>query len=142
MPNRGKMPGVTVAELNISAPSTPRSPTETFIRSLLRIPDRRPTRRQRAVHGIFSVSITISALRCLITYLLLPLVAPIFGAATGAAPALGVPISIVALVFDVRGVRRFWLADHKYRWAMTWVYLAVMAMVTTFLVIDCVHLAS
>ena len=36
-----------------------------------------------------------------------------------------------ALVFDVRGVRRFWLANHKYRWAMTGVYAAVMAMVTT-----------
>jgi hypothetical protein len=136
------MPSVTVAELNIPAPSTRRSPAEIFVRSLLRIPDRKPTRRQRAVHGVFSVSIMLSALRCLITYLLLPLVAPIFGAAAGAGPALGVPISIVALVFDVRGVRRFWLADHRYRWAMTWVYGAVMAMVTTFLVIDCIHLAS
>ena len=84
---------------------------------------------------------TISALRCLVTYVLLPLIAPIFGAASGAGPEIGVPISVVALVFDVRGVRRFWLADHKYRWAMTGVYLAVMAMVITFLVIDCVRLA-
>jgi hypothetical protein len=136
------MPIVTVAELKRPAPAAPRSPAEAFVRALLRIPDRPPTRRQRDVHGIFSVSIVLSALRCLVTYLLLPLVAPIFGAAAGAGPAFGVPISIVALVFDVRGVRRFWLADHRYRWAMTWVYGAVMAMVTTFLVLDCIHLGA
>ncbi|HWD24143.1 MAG TPA: hypothetical protein VG368_01650 [Acidimicrobiales bacterium] len=111
------------------------------MRSLLRIPEVRPTRRQRAVHGIFSVSIMISALRCVVTYLLLPLIAPLVGGATGAAPAIGVPISVVALVFDVFGVRRFWLADHKQRWIMTWVYFAVMVMVTVFLVADLVHLA-
>jgi hypothetical protein len=81
-------------------------------------------------------------LRCLVSYLILPLVAPIFGAAAGAGPALGVPISVVALVFDVRGVRRFWMANHPRRWAMTGIYAAVMVMVMTFLVVDCVHLAQ
>ncbi len=111
------------------------------MRRLLRVPAQRPTRRQREVHGIFSISILISATRCIVTYLLLPLIAPIFGAATGAGPAIGVPISVIALVFDVRGVRRFWVADHRQRWLMTYVYAAVIVMVTVFLVIDLIHLA-
>jgi hypothetical protein len=111
------------------------------MRRLLRVPDTRPNRWQRAVHGIFSISIVISALRCLITYIVLPFLAPIFGQAAGAGPAIGVPVGIVALIFDVRGVRRFWLADHRQRWVMTGVYAAVMVMVLTFLGIDVHHLA-
>lgn len=122
-------------------PSVTRSTADRFMRSLLRIPENRRTRRQRAVHGVFSVSIVISALRCLVAYVLLPLIAPLVGGATGAAPAIGVPISIVALGFDVFGIRRFWLADHARRWTMTWIYAAVMVMVAVFLVVDLVHLA-
>jgi hypothetical protein len=75
-----------------------------------------------------------------ITYLILPLLAPIFGQSAGVGPAIGIPVGIVALVFDVRGVRRFWLADHKQRWPMTALYAAVMVMVLTFLGIDISHI--
>ena len=78
----------------------------------------------------------ISGLRCLLSYVVLPFVAPAVGAATGVEPYLGIPISIVALVFDVRGLRRFWIADHRYRWHMTVVYLAVMGLVTALLIGD------
>ena len=56
--------------------------------------------------------------------------------------SLGIPVALVALVFDVVGLRRFWLADHRYRRPMTGVYVAVMAMVTSLLVLDLVHLAG
>jgi hypothetical protein len=32
-------------------------------------------------------------------------------------------------VFDIRAVRRFWLANHKYRWPFTAVYAVVIVMV-------------
>jgi hypothetical protein len=118
-----------------------RGHADEVMHSLLRLPEVSPRRADRGAHRVFSVSIVISALRCLLTYVALPLVAPIFSAATGAGPVLGVPIGLIALVFDVVGIRRFWLANHPQRWPITWLYVAIMAMVTTFLVIDCVHLA-
>ena len=50
-------------------------------------------------------------------------------------------LGIVALVFDVRGVRRFFVADHRWRWPITGLYLAVMVLVTILLVRDFVHIA-
>jgi hypothetical protein len=141
---RGTMEVVsTLADVAVVTPAIRRStaPRDVFMRRLLRIPPVRTSRRARDVHGIFSISMVISGMRCLVSYIVLPLLAPIFGATAGAGPAFGVPISVVALVFDVRGVRRFWLADHPRRWEMTAVYAAVMTMVITFLVIDCVSLA-
>jgi hypothetical protein len=49
---------------------------------------------------------------------------------------------VLALVFDVIGIRRFWINDHRWRWAMTVIYAAVMVLVSTLLVGDIVHLAS
>ena len=88
---------------------------------------------------LFSVSILLSALRCLLTYIVLPIITPLIGAATSVGPALGIPLSIVALAFDVMAIRRFWLARHRWRWAMTVIYLAVMGLVTALLVGDIAH---
>jgi hypothetical protein len=71
-----------------------------------------------------------------------PILTPVLGVATGVGPAVGLPIAVLALVFDVIGIRRFWLADHRWRWGMTLLYAAVMALVTVLLVGDIVHLAS
>jgi hypothetical protein len=70
----------------------------------------------------------------------LPVLTPLLGAYAGVGPALGIPIGIVALVFDVRGIRRFWLADHKWRWPVTALYACVMVLVTVLVVQDIRHL--
>jgi hypothetical protein len=64
------------------------------------------------------------------------------GAATNAAPAIGLPIGIVALVFDVRGIRRFWLANHRWRWPITALYSAVIVLVMILVISDIAHLAG
>jgi len=92
------------------------------------------------VHRLFSTGILLSALRCLLTYVLLPIVAPLLGAAAGVAPAIGLPLAVVALGFDVAGMRRFFVANHKSRWAMSAIYLAVMGLVVALMVIDIVDL--
>ena len=104
------------------------------MRRLLRVPERRPAASEDSAHRIFSISIVLSALRCLLTYIVLPVLTPLLGAATSVGPAIGIPLALVALTFDVRGIRRFWLADHRWRWSMTVVYAAVMALVLTLLV--------
>jgi hypothetical protein len=90
---------------------------------------------------MFNVSMALSGLRCLLSYVVFPILTPVFGFAAGVAPVVGIPIALVALVFDVIGMRRFWLADHQWRWAMTGIYAAVMVLVLGLLVADIVHLS-
>ena len=58
------------------------------------------------------------------TYMFLPIVTPALGAVVG--PVIGIPLALVALVFDVKGIRTFWWVDHPQRWLMTLVYVIVM----------------
>lgn len=90
-------------------------------------------------HRLFSTSILLSATRCILGYVVFPIVSPALGAATGVGPAIGIPLGLLALVFDVRGIRRFWLANHRYRWPITALYIAVMVLVTILLVRDLVR---
>jgi hypothetical protein len=119
-----------------------RSRAEMAMRRLLFVPPGPPTVGEDAVHRMFSFSIVLSALRCLLSYVVFPLATPALGIATGVGPAVGIPIAVLALVFDVIGIRRFWINDHRWRWAMTVIYAAVMVLVSTLLVGDIVHLAS
>jgi len=82
----------------------------------------------------------ISGLRCLLGYVVLPILSPMLGAAAGAGPTIGLPIGIIALVFDVRGIRRFWLANHRWRWPITALYSVVIVLVMTLVISDIVHL--
>lgn len=88
---------------------------------------------------IFSTSILLSALRCLISYIALPVLTPLVGAIAGVAPVIGIPIAVTALTFDVLGMRRFFLARHRLRWPVTFIYLAVMGMVSYLLAGDIAH---
>ena len=88
---------------------------------------------------LFSTSIFISALRCLLTYIVFPVVTPLVGAFSGVAPVIGIPIAVVALVFDVLGIRRFFVAGHRLRWPVTAIYLAVMGLVAYLLAGDIAH---
>lgn len=109
------------------------------MRRLLRVEEPHQKPREEDVHRLFSGSIFVSALRCLLSYVVFPILAPALGAAGGVAPAIGIPIALVALYFDAKGIRRFWLADHRYRWPITGIYLAVMMLV---LVLLCENIAS
>ena len=119
-----------------------RSGADRFMRRLLRIPDDQSPVDESETHRIFSLSIFLSGLRCLFSYILLPVVLPAIGVARGVGPAIGIPISILALTFDWIGIRRFWLANHHQRWAFSALYAAVGGMVFALLIIDVVSLAT
>src|SRR5262245_9896722 len=70
---------------------------------------------KRKAERVVSTSILISALRCTLSYVILPFVAPIIGIAGDLGPALGITISVVAIVANVFSIRRFWRADHKWK---------------------------
>ena len=112
------------------------------MRRLLRIPEGPASADEASAHRIFSASIMISALRCLLSYVVFPVLTPVFGAAAHVGPAIGLPIGIVAVVFDVRGIRRFWLANHRWRWPITALYSAVIILVMTLVISDIVHLSA
>lgn len=119
---------------------TQRSGADVAMRRLLRVPDVRPTRKSNAAaQRLFSTSILLSATRCLLGYVVFPLAAPVLGAAGSFTPIIGIPLGLLALVFDVRGIRRFFVADHRWRWPITGLYLAVMALVIILLVRDFAH---
>jgi len=131
----------SVVSSNGIAIGRPRSAADESMRRLLRVPPGPPGADEAAANRIFSASIFLSALRCLLSYVVFPVVLPAIGLATAVGPAVGIPVGVLALVFDVRGIRRFWLADHRWRWPITGLYLVVMAMVTALVVVDIVHLA-
>ena len=116
--------------------------TESVVRRVLRVPTGPPRASDEAANRLFSTSIALSALRCLFTYIFVPVVVPVLGLSVADSPALGIPLSLLALVFDVRAVRRFWMADHAWKWRMTFLYALLMAMVTALLVIDLIHAFS
>jgi hypothetical protein len=112
------------------------------MRKLLRVPEDRAPLDESSTHRIFSASIFLSALRCLLSYIVLPVVLPAIGLARGVGPAIGIPIGLLALTFDYLGIRRFWLADHRQRWAFTALYAVVGTMVLTLLIVDIVDVLS
>jgi len=109
-----------------------------FARRVLRV--RQPD-GDAEVHNIFSSSIALSATRCLLSYIILPVLAPWIGAVPVIGPAIGIPVGLVALVFDVRAIKRFFVADHRWRWVAALLYVVVMAMVTALVVRDILRLS-
>ncbi|MDA8342943.1 MAG: hypothetical protein M0007_12055 [Actinomycetota bacterium] len=129
-------PGVVTAEPVLVT----RSRADNVVCRLLCVPEQRPRVDQSSMQRLFSTSIALSATRCILGYVILPIVLPLVGAASSVGPVIGIPIGIVALVFDVKGVRRFWLANHHKRWAFTALYAVIATMVVVLLVGDVAHL--
>ena len=115
-----------------------RSRSDELMQRLLRVPTDKAPVDESETHRIFSASIFLSAFRCLLSYIVWPLALPLLGLTRGVEPIIGIPIGLLALTFDYRGIRRFWLADHRQRWLFTAIYAAVGTMVLIYLVIDIV----
>ncbi|HLX89606.1 MAG TPA: hypothetical protein VKR22_14270 [Acidimicrobiales bacterium] len=98
-------------------------------------------RQDQVTHRLFNLSITVSAVRCLLSYVFIPVVLPAVGGVTNVPPGVGLPIGALALVFDVVALRRFWVSRHRWRWAVTAIYLVVMGLVSALLVGDVTRLA-
>jgi hypothetical protein len=103
---------------DVAVPTCPLSPLDRRMKRLLRLPVDGPRGSTRSARKVFEVSIWISATRCLLTYVILPFVFPIIGVSAND-HAIGLPVSVVAVIADVASIRRFWRADHKYRWHYT-----------------------
>ena len=116
-------------------------PADRVMRRLLRV----STTDRRAVgsaHRAFRVSIVVSAVRCLITYLAVPILIPIAAVAGLVATPISIALCAFAIVNGVISVRRFWVADHPRRWMYTGFMAVVFAVLVVALVTDIGRLAG
>jgi len=87
------------------------------MRRLLRLPP--GTDPASTAEKAFGTSILISTVRCLLTYIVLPLLKPVVDLSGGVGPIVGLVIGAVSATAIVYSMRRFWRANHRWRWAYT-----------------------
>jgi hypothetical protein len=118
------------------------TPPDLRMRRLLRLPLDAPLASEASARALVERSLLISMVRCLLTYIVLPFVAPAVGVGLGVAPVVGISVGIVAIVANVASVRRFWRADHRYRWHYTALASVIVLLLTWLIVVDVLDLLS
>jgi hypothetical protein len=118
------------------------SAADRHMRRLLRLPVAGATATEASARSALERSLLVSTVRCLLTYVVLPFLAPVLGVAAGVAPAVGLVVGVVAIYFNVASIRRFWRADHRYRWHYTALSAVVIALLAWLVVLDLVDLAT
>lgn len=94
------------------------------------------------VERAFSMSVVISGIRCALTYVIFPWVLPLLGIAGGVGPAIGLIVGVVAIGFNVASIRRFWAADHKWKWAITALNTGVIILLVVLISLDIANLVG
>jgi hypothetical protein len=89
-----------------------------------------------SLYRAFNRSVVISGIRCTLTYLVLPYLAPLLGLTGGLGPGLGLVIGIAAITANVFTIRRFWAAQHRWRWVVTAVSTGVIALLVVLMARD------
>lgn len=90
----------------------------------------RDLRSGKGAHKAFRISVLISALRCVITYVAIPVLIPILSLAGWVAAPVGIALCVIAAINGVVSVRRFWRADHRHRWTYT-AFIGVVFVILT-----------
>ncbi len=88
----------------------------------------------------FSISIVISGIRCVLTYVIFPWVLPLLGFAGGVGPAVGLVVGTIAIGFNIASIRRFWVADHRWKWPITVLNGSVIVLLLILLGLDLAEL--
>lgn len=111
-----------------------RTGADRTVRCVLGLDPDGPKQSVLGARRAFGLGIWISGIRCVITYLLIPFLSPVLGL-TGIGPEIGLVASAVSFVALVFGVRRFFAADHRYRWR----YLMLASAVSVLLIVEAVR---
>jgi hypothetical protein len=101
-------------------------------------PDHTPAEAERA----FSNSVLLSAVRCLLTYIVLPWLLPAVGVAKGWGPVLGLVVSPIAIAFNVLSIRRFHRSGHRYRWPISAVNAGIIVLLVILVIRDLADILS
>ncbi|MFN2487232.1 MAG: hypothetical protein ABR609_11615 [Acidimicrobiia bacterium] len=107
-----------------------------FMRRLLRLGD---VVDKGAIFGArrsTTIAIVVSGVRCTITYLLIPLLAPFVALIETFGAPISIGLSLFAMAMGIGGVRRFWIADHRARWYYTTFIGVILVMLGVAIVMD------
>lgn len=118
------------------------SKADMIAHAVLRIPPQHAEVSNGQVYSTFQRSMLVSAVRCLLTYIVLPFALPAVGFAKGVGPVIGIVIGLIALTFNVFTIRRFHIAAHKWRWHYTAIVACVMVLLLVLMVQDIIHLLT
>ena len=110
------------------------------VRRVLGLPVDAPKVTEASARSLAERSLLISTVRCLLTYIVLPFVLPLVHVGVGVTPVIGIVLGTVAIVANVASVRRFWAADHRYRWHYTALASVIVAMLSWLVVSDAISL--
>lgn len=84
----------------------------------------------------------ISATRCLLTYIVLPVLGPVVGFSGRVGPVLGLVVGAVSMVAIVFSIRRFFAAHHRWRWRYTSIGGGILGLLLVQSVSDIAELAG
>lgn len=104
------------------------SAADAFVRRLLRVPPDATAERA------FGRSLLLSTVRCLLTYVVLPVLKPVVDLSGGVGPVLGLLLGAVSAVAIIYSMRRFVAARHRWRW----VYIGVGGAILVLLAVQAV----
>jgi len=85
---------------------------------------------------VFSQSIVISGIRCMLTYVIFPFVFPVVGITSGIGSSIGLIVGSIAIVANVFSIRRFWKADHKYKVPVSILNVGIIVLLAILIVLD------
>lgn len=118
-----------------------RSLADQRMRRLLRIDPTAPKVSLVQANRAFERSVTVSALRCITTYLLLPFVLPLIGLSGAVGPLVSIALSIVSVTFITISARRFFGSDHPWRWVHATIGVTIVTILAVSAVFDVVNFA-
>lgn len=85
---------------------------------------------------LFSQSVVISGIRCLLTYVIFPFIFPIIGVASGIGSGIGLVVGLIAIASNLWSIKRFHRSDHQYKWPVTALNVGIIVLLVVLLVID------
>ena len=112
------------------------------MRKLLRVGDAVDKSAIFGARRSTTTAIVLSGIRCTITYLLIPVLAPFLGLLETLDAPISIVLSSFAIVMGIRGVRRFWIADHRARWSYTAFIGIVIVMLSVAIAFDVATLVT
>lgn len=127
--------------LTETRPTPERSSGDQLMRRVLRIDDAAAESNEEA-QSAFQKSILISAIRCTLTYVLIPFVVPVLGFAAAVDAPLGIALSIVAIISVTYSLRKFFGSDHPRRWQYASLAGVLLVFVTALLIRDVLRLVG
>lgn len=127
---------MTATESKTASPQAGVSAADRFMFGLLRLPTESSAvaASKAAAQEAFQKSIVISGTRCLLTYIILPFIAPFVGLAASVGAPIGIAVALVAMVSIIISLRRFFGSMHPKRWA----YGSLAGLMFAFLIVTIV----